>query len=337
MTDAGRRQVQQIKEASDRARSLTMKLLAFSRRQVLQSAPLDLNGIIVSMTPMLGRLIGEHIELRTELAPNLGRVLGDGIQLEMVLINLIVNAKDAMPNGGVITVDTANVDLDAAFVAAHRGSQSGEYVRIRVADTGHGMDAETQRRIFEPFFTTKKVGEGTGLGLAVVYGIVKQSAGYIDVVSAAGQGAIFSLYLPRQKGAAARVDLVAETGEAPRGQETVLVVEDEKSVRELIAEILRGQGYAVLEAGDGEEGWHMALHATVPISLLLTDLIMPRMGGRELAHRLRARQPDLKIIYMSGYEAGHGRPHVLDPDITHLQKPFGPDVLARKIREVLDQ
>jgi two-component system, cell cycle sensor histidine kinase and response regulator CckA len=332
----GRRQVQQIKDASDRARALTMKLLAFSRRQVMQSDVLDLNGVVERVAPMLGRLIGENIELRTSLASNLGRVLGDGVQIEQVLLNLAVNAKDAMPMGGRITIETKNVDLDDAFVSSHRGAQTGRYVCLRVADTGHGMDADTLRHIFEPFFTTKEVGRGTGLGLAVVYGIVKQSSGYIEVESTPGKGAAFTIYLPRSQDAAIKIDMPVELGETPRGKETVLVVEDEFGVRELIAEVLHHQGYTVLKATDGEDGLHTAMKASPPVSLLLTDLVMPRMGGRELAHRLRARQPTIKVIYMSGYEAGHGRPHILDPDIPHLQKPFGPDMLARKVREVLD-
>jgi CheY-like chemotaxis protein len=312
-----------------------MKLLAFSRRQVLQTSPVDLNDVVSTLAPWLARLIGEHIQLRTELAPELGQVLGDSLQLEQVLMNLAVNAKDAMPHGGTLTISTANVELDGGFVASHRGARAGPHVCLRVQDTGHGIDADTMPRIFEPFYTTKPVGQGTGLGLAVVYGIAKQSSGYIDVESRPGEGAAFSLYLPRLTGTAMPEAVEEPDTEPGRGHESILVVEDEPAVRTLLANVLRHQGYAVREAGNGEEGLEAAGQSAP--ALLVTDLVMPRMGGFELARRLRDRYPGVKILYMTGYgDEDRIGSQQTDPKAPQLQKPFGPDVLARKVREILD-
>ncbi|MBI3327296.1 MAG: GAF domain-containing protein, partial [Nitrospinae bacterium] len=332
-----RRPAEQIKRSVERTASLIRQLLAFSRRQVLQPKVLDLNFLIADMDKMLRRLIGEDIALVLELDPSLGPVKADPGQLEQVLLNLVINARDAMPQGGQLTVETANVELNETSTPAHVGVRPGLYVRLAVRDTGCGMDAETQSHLFEPFFTTKEPGKGTGLGLATVYGIVMQSGGHIAVDSAPGRGATFTIYLPGIEEAVEAVESNKARSSLMCGEGTVLLVEDETEVRELAHEILEMAGYTVLAAGSGKEALEMCERHTGPIHLLLTDVVMSGMSGPAVAERLTSSRPGMKVLYMSGYAgdavAQHG---VLDPDRTLLQKPFTPDALARKVREVID-
>jgi len=334
-----RRDVEEIRRAGDRAAGLTRQLLAFSRRQVLQPRILDLNAVVTTMERMLRRLIGEDIELSTDLSPSLGHVKADPGQLEQVIVNLVVNARDAMPDGGRITIGTIDVDLSPSYSNAHPGVRPGPHVLLSVTDTGLGMSDETQAHLFEPFFTTKERGKGTGLGLATVYGIVQQSGGHIRVNSAAGSGATFLIYLPRVE---TRGDDVpgADRPFLPHpspGTETVLLVEDEEVVRRLAREILINNGYQVLDAGNGREALLISEAHRGEIHLLLTDVVMPRLGGRELVERIRPLRPDMRILYMSGYTDDailrHG---VLEEEVPFLQKPFTSEALARKVREVLD-
>ena len=334
-----RRDVEEIRKAGDRAAALTHQLLAFSRRQVLQPKVLDLNAVVTNMGQMLRRLVGENIELSTDLSPSLSRVKADPGQIEQVIVNLAINARDAMPDGGRITIATADADLSPAYAVAHPEVRPGPHVLLSVADTGHGMDDETQAHLFEPFFTTKDRGKGTGLGLATVYGIVQQSGGHIRVNSAADSGSTFLIYLPR-------VDAPEDDsqGEArpplPRpspGTETVLLAEDEEGVRRFAREILSGNGYKVLEAGNGREALLLSEAHRGEIHLLLTDVVMPKMSGRELTERIRPLRPDLRILYMSGYiDDAILRHDVLEDGVPFLQKPFTSEGLARKVREVLD-
>jgi CheY-like chemotaxis protein len=286
---------------------------------------------------MLRRLIGENIDLVAVLAPDLGRVKVDPGQIEQVIMNLAVNARDAMPQGGKLTLETANVELDDVYAGKHLPVKPGPYVMLAVSDAGTGMDAETQARIFEPFFTTKEKGKGTGLGLATVYGIVKQSDGYVWVYSEPGRGTTFKVYLPQAQEADAGVKFSAAAAAAPRGTETILVVEDEESVRRLVHAVLEANGYKVLMATQGDEALSLADSTKGPINLMITDLVMPGMSGRQLAERLAPKRPEMKVLYMSGYtDDTVVRHHVLDPDTPFLQKPFKPESLARKVREVLD-
>ncbi len=335
--DPSRGQVQEIKNAGDRATSLTRQLLAFSRRQVLAAQVLDLNTVVVNLDKMLRRLIGEDIELVTVPGEALGRVKADPGQIEQVILNLAVNARDALPRGGKLTIETANAELDEAYAATHVPLTPGPYVMLAVSDTGHGMDRETQARIFEPFFTTKEKGKGTGLGLATVYGIVKQSGGYIWVYSEPGRGATFKIYLPRIEEAVKtsgpnKVDLGT-----PGGSETILLVEDEASVRSLVRRTLEAKGYKVIEAGNGADALLTCSQYEGSVDLLVTDVVMPEMSGRELAERLAPFHPNMKVLFMSGYTddavVRHG---VLEAETAFLQKPFTPDALARKVREALD-
>jgi PAS domain S-box-containing protein len=328
-----------VRATADRAAALTQQLLAFSRKQVLQPQVLDLNAVVAAMEPMLGRLIGEDIDLAVVPAPGLGRVKADPGQIEQVIVNLVVNARDAMPEGGRLTVETADVELDPTYASRHFSVAPGAYVMLAVTDTGLGMDEQTRSRVFEPFFTTKGPGKGTGLGLATVYGIVKQSGGDIRLYSECGHGTSFKIYLPR---VAEQVTAPAEARSAPtavpRGDETVLLVEDEPEVRDLAREILEASGYTVLQACDPAEALLMAERHAGAIHLLLTDVIMPRQSGRALAERLRPLRPELQVLYMSGYTneaiARHG---VLEPDTVFIQKPFTPAALGRKVRETLDR
>jgi len=336
-SDPLRRNLEEIKRASTRAGSLTRQLLAFSRKQMLQPKVIDLNTIVGEVDKMLRRLIGEDIDFITilESAPCL--VKADPGQIEQVLVNLAVNARDAMPRGGKLTIQTNHVYLDEAYARTHVAVQSGHYILMAVSDTGIGIDLETQKRVFEPFFTTKEVGKGTGLGLSTVYGIVKQSGGSIWVYSEPGKGTAFKVYLPA-------INTIVETEQKPTisetfgGWETVLLVEDEHIVRNLACEILEMHGYRVLTASDGEKACRVCEEYPEEINLMITDVVMPVMSGRELAERVAQRRPRMAVLYMSGYTddaiVRHG---VLDHDMPFLQKPFTPDAFARKVRDVLEQ
>ena len=332
-----RQNVEQIQQAAERATGLTRQLLAFSRMQVLQPRVLDLNDAVAGMIQMVSRVIGENIELAFLPGAKLGRVKADPSQIEQVILNLVVNARDAMPEGGRLTIETLNVDLDHNYVQQHAVVEPGPYVMLTVSDTGSGIDPETQARIFEPFFTTKTQGRGTGLGLATVYGVVKQSGGYIWVYSEVGQGTTFKVYLPQvpsevEKSAPEKI----VAGPAP-GTETILFVEDEESVRELVSEYLRGRGYTILEASDGVQALELAEKHAGKIHLLITDVVMPRISGRELATRLTAARAGLKVLYISGYtDDSIFRHGVLEGGMSFLQKPFNLKAIAQKVREVLD-
>ena len=335
--DPVRRDIELMEQTADRAADLTRQLLAFSRKQVLQPTVLDLNAVVANMAEMLRRLIGEDIALVTAFDPALGHVKADLGQIEQIVMNLAANARDAMSKGGRLTLETANAELDVAYARHHVDVRPGPHVMLAVSDTGIGMTPETQAQIFEPFFTTKEPGAGTGLGLATVYGIVKQSGGHIWVYSEPGRGTTFKIYLPRVQEAvdpsAARPGLP----ESARGYETILLVEDELAVRELARDVLRAHGYTVLEAQHGREALRISERHSGPIHLMLTDVVMPEMRGQELANRLAALRPTMPVVYMSGYtDAAVVHHGVLDPGTIFLQKPFTPDALARKIRQVLD-
>jgi GAF domain-containing protein len=335
--DPTRRHAELIMQTADRAAALTRQLLAFSRKQVLQPKVFDLNTAVATMSAMLQRLIGEDIILVTVLHPALGHVNADPGQIEQVVMNLAVNARDAMDHGGTLTIETANVELDAAGVAGTDAARPGPHVMLAVTDTGSGMDAETLARIFEPFFTTKPRGKGTGLGLSTVYGIVKQSSGTITVESRPGRGSTFRVYLPRADRPVERAGAAAAPARAPHGTETVLLVEDEPEVLALASETLAAQGYRVLLAANGPEA--LALGARHPglIDLMVTDVVMPQMSGPELARRMRPTHPAMRVLFMSGYtDDAIGQHGLLETETAYLQKPFTPSVLARKVREVLE-
>jgi PAS domain S-box-containing protein len=328
----------EIRKAGEQAASLTRQLLAFSRKQVLEPKILDLNSIVAGTEKMLRRLIGEDVSLTSHLAPKLGQVRADAGQMEQVIMNLVVNARDAMPQGGNITIETGNVDLDPSYCLTRPELAPGRYAMLAVSDNGCGMDEETKARIFEPFFTTKGPGKGTGLGLATVYGIVKQSGGYIYVYSEPNLGATFKIYLPliEDQNPAARLN----TSSKPigHGQETILLVEDEVAVREFSRYALQSFGYAVLEARNGPEAIRLCEQYQGTIHLLVSDVVMPQMGGRQVAQRITAMRPGLKVLFLSGYTddavVRHG---VLQAETAFLQKPFMPATLANKVREILDQ
>ncbi len=333
--DGLRRDIELIGRTAGRAADLTRQLLAFSRKQVIQPRVVDLNAVLGAMTSMLGRLIGEHIELVAVPGAALGRVKADPGQIEQVIMNLAVNARDAMPDGGRLTIQTANRDLDAA-AAARLGAKPGPHVMLAVADTGVGMSEETREHIFEPFFTTKEVGKGTGLGLATVYGIVTQHGGSVDVESEPRRGTTFRVYLPRVEEAAPGPPAPPE--EAPRGSETILLVEDNDEVRDLARDMLEGLGYAVLVASRPSEALALAERHAETIHLVLTDVVMPEMSGRALAHRLAGIRPDASVLYMSGYtDMALGQQGVLDAATALLQKPFTPAALARAVRAALER
>jgi len=297
----------------------------------------DVNALVIEAEQLLRRLIGEDIELRTALAPALGAVRADPSQLEQVILNLVVNARDAMPRGGVVTIETTDVELDGGYADRHVPARPGPYVLLAVSDTGVGMDAATQARLFEPFFTTKPPSEGTGLGLATVYGIVKQSSGYIWAYSEPDHGTTFKIYLPRV-GRAPETVAVQDVAMAPlRGSEVILLVEDQDDVRRLTQRMLESAGYVVLAAASGHEALRLAERHTGSIHLLVTDVVMPGMHGHEVALLLAPTRPEMKVLYVSGYpDASIVHQGLLKPGVAFLQKPFGPDVLTRKVREVLD-
>lgn len=336
--DPKRRFLEEIRKAAERSASLTRQLLAFSRNQVLAPKVLDLNDLVRDVEKMLRRIIGEDIEMSIALQPQLGAVKADPGQLEQVLLNLSVNARDAMPQGGKLTIETDNVDLGDEYVRSHAEVRPGRYVMLAVTDTGVGMPEEVKSRLFEPFFTTKERGKGTGLGLAVVHGIVKQSDGSIEVSSAPGEGTSFKIYLPRVEQAALTDKTQQGPGFAPQGSETLLLVEDEDAVRTLTRLTLQQSGYSVLEASNGEEAIRVATNHQAKIHLLVTDVVMPGLGGRVLAERLLSLRPEMKVLYLSGYTddavVRHG---ILHEKVNFLQKPFSPNALAHLVREVLDQ
>jgi len=328
-----------IRTTTSRAADLTRQLLAFGRKQVLQPRVVNLNGVVGNMGELLRRLIGEDITLTTLLDPGLGCVKVDPGQIEQVIMNLAVNARDAMPQGGKLTIETANVTLDANYARFHAPVKPGDYVMLAISDTGMGMDAETQTHIFEPFYTTKGL-KGTGLGLSTVYGIIKQSEGYIWVYSETGKGTTFKIYLPRVDAAAIQLEtsqpLVPSEQPGP-GHETILLVEDEENLRQLARQSLENQGYRVIDAADGVAAIRLSQTHKGPIHLLLTDVIMPGMNGRELANQVSSSRPETKVLYMSGYTENHiGHNGTLDQGITLLQKPFTLPALQAKVREVLD-
>lgn len=330
----------EILKAGKRAASLTRQLLAFSRQQVLDPKIVDLNAAVSDMEKMLGRLISEDIELTTLLSPNLGRVKADQGQLEQVLMNLAVNARDAMPSGGKLVIETENIVMDEKFVRRYPYPvQPGPYVSLTVTDNGVGMDAETKARAFEPFFTTKEKGKGTGLGLSTVYGVVKQSGGYIDIYSSPGAGTTFKIYLPRVDDEAVKAEKLSNGARSSfEGKETILLAEDETSLRTLTRTTLELCGYKVLEAKDGVEALEVSERHAGPIELLLTDIVMPGMGGRPLAQELTRRRPEIRVVYMSGYTGqAVGAQGPVEPGSDFLPKPFTRDTLTRKIREALDR
>jgi PAS domain S-box-containing protein len=329
--------IERIEDAAERAAALVRQLLAFSRRQVLQPKNLDLNNIVLGLDKLLRRLMGADIEMKTLVGEDVGTVKADPGQVEQVIMNLVVNARDAMPNGGRLTIETANVELDSTYARDHATVRPGRYVMLAVTDTGVGMDAETVAHIFEPFYTTKGGASGTGLGLATVYGIVKQSGGYIWVYSEPGQGSSFKVYLPRVDASAETPQAARKQTRARKGTETILLVEDEPAVRELTRMVLAAQGYSVVEAQDAEDAERLSENHGTQIHLLLTDVVMPGVSGPELARRITARHPKMRVLYMSGYThnviAGGG---TLETGIVFLQKPFTPASLAEKVRDVLD-
>ncbi|MEP6765198.1 MAG: ATP-binding protein [Gemmatimonadaceae bacterium] len=337
--DPLRADIEEIRNAGLRAADLTRQLLAFSRQQVLKPSIVDLAEVVGGMENMLRRLIGDSVELVTVCAPSVGRICIDRGQIEQVIMNLAVNGRDAMPSGGVITIETAEVLLDEDYASEHVGVSPGPHVMLAVSDSGSGIDEETQSRMFEPFFTTKELGKGTGLGLATVFGIVQQSGGTIWVYSELGEGTSFKLYFPIVANAlvaAAAANVDSHNTKSLQGLETILLVEDDASVLQLARTILRRRGYNVLEAQNGGEALLLCEQYFAPIHLLLTDVVMPRMSGRQLAERLQLLRPTMKALFMSGYvDDIMVRHHLVDATVAYVQKPFSPDSLAQKVREVL--
>lgn len=332
-----REAAEEVLNSADRAAGLARQLLAFSRRQTIQPRVLNLNELVSNLQKLLGRVIGEDIELRTALRPDVAPVLADPGQMEQVLMNLAVNARDAMPEGGKLIIETRNVTLDESYTAAHAGVKPGPYVLLTVSDTGTGMTEDVKAHLFEPFFTTKERGRGTGLGLSTVYGIVKQHGGDIWVYSEPGRGTTFKIYLPQAAGAVSAEPVQEQPAPARRGTETILVAEDEEAVRKLLRDILEQRGYRVLEASSGQDALVIA-ESGEQIDLLLTDVVMPRMGGRELARRFAMLYPGTPILFLSGYtDEMVGEPGLLGPGADFMSKPFAPEDLARRIRELLDR
>jgi CheY-like chemotaxis protein len=335
--DPKRGDVEQIKGAGRRAVSLTSQLLAFRRKQLLQPRILDLGEVVAETSKILRRLIGGDVDLVAATQPGLGLVKADPGQIEQIIMNLAVNARDAMPHGGKLTIETATVDLDEDYVRKHAAGTPGPYVMLAVSDNGTGMDKETRSRIFEPFFSTKGSGKGTGLGLSTVYGIVKQSNGFIWVYSELGRGTTFKIYLPRVEGEADKLADHAKDGARLGGVETVLIVEDDPSMRALTARVLREQGYTTLEAASGQEALRIAGEYGGTIHLVLTDVVMPDVSGEALVSQIAGPPPFPKVLFVSGYPDNaliHNG--VLDSNVAFLEKPFTADALRRKVREVLD-
>jgi PAS domain S-box-containing protein len=335
--DPRRADIAEIQKAGTRAAGLTRQLLAFSRKQIIEPTMLDLNAIVADMRAMLGRLIGEDVNIVLGLGPELAPVKADRGQVEQIVLNLAVNARDAMPKGGRLTIETGNVDLDEHYATAHFSVKPGRYVMLIVTDTGTGMTPQVKARLFEPFFTTKEVGKGTGLGLATVHGIVARSGGTVGVYSEVGRGTSFKVYFPRADAAEMVVEARPPVARPVAGTQTVLVVEDEDGLRELAKRLLERQGYTVLTAANADEALQL-FQANASIGVLLTDVVMPGTSGPELTQALVDQRPDLKVIYMSGYTedaiAHHG---VLAPGIAFVHKPFTSETLGRKIHEVLEQ
>jgi two-component system cell cycle sensor histidine kinase/response regulator CckA len=332
------KKVEMIRQAGSSAADLTRQLLAFSRQQMVQPRVLDLEEAVEKVRAILHRLIGENIELKVSLQPSLGHVKADPGQIEQILINLAVNARDAMPQGGRLTIEARNVELDDAYKDQHQPVIPGRYVMLAVGDTGSGMDRDTQLRIFDPFFTTKALGKGTGLGLATVYGIVKQIGGYIWVYSEVAKGTVFKIYLPRVEQSAQPAKQNEPEATVPWGCETILLAEDSASLREMAREYLESTGFTVLEAASGAEALQKAKEFNGTIHLLLTDVVMPEMTGPELAKQMTPLFPGIKIIFTSGYtDDAIARQGVLDPAVAFIPKPYRPKALARKIREVLGE
>jgi signal transduction histidine kinase/CheY-like chemotaxis protein len=336
--DAVRGDIQEISDAAQRAAALTRQLLAFSRKQVLQMRPVNLNSVVTDVEKMLHRLIGEDITLTTNLDPELALISADPGQIEQVLINLAVNARDAMPGGGALTITTDNAVLSDEHGERHLGAAAGKYVMLAVTDTGSGMTKEVQQRLFEPFYTTKGPGKGTGLGLATVHGIVKQSGGDVYVYSEVGHGTTFKVYFPLMTKA---TDVMTATAEhraiTPRGSETVLLAEDDESLRALGARVLSGLGYNVLVARTGSEALRIVAEHKGLIHLIATDVVMPEMNGSQLVEQVLEARPEIRVLFMSGYTDDEVmRRGVIDGQTAFLQKPFTPDLLAHKVREVLD-
>ena len=338
LTGSGAKSAQQISQAAERAASLTRQLLTFSRRQVMQPRRLDLNEVVSNMTKMLGRILGEDIALQVNYSSQPALTQADAGMMEQVLLNLAVNARDAMPKGGVLAIRIAALEVDARRVAEQPEARVGRFVCVTVTDTGCGIPPANLRRIFEPFFTTKEVGKGTGLGLATVYGIVKQHQGWIEVESEVGKGTTLRVFLPRSAETVAAAEVRPDEKPVRGGTETILVVEDEAPVRELVCHVLSGHGYRILQAESGVKALEVWQDSKEQIDLLLTDLVMPdRMNGRELAETLRAERPRLRVIFTSGYSAEVvGRDLVLRHELNYLQKPYHPKKLAVVVRDCLD-
>jgi signal transduction histidine kinase len=338
LNEAARDKIHEIKQAGERAASLTRQLLAFSRKQVLERKVLDLNALVTGVEKMLRHTIGEDIDLATALNPALARITADPGQMEQIILNLAVNARDAMPQGGKLTIETANVELDETYTRTHATAKPGRYVMLAVSDTGCGMTPDVMNRVFEPFFTTKGPGKGTGLGLATVYGIVQQSGGHIGLYSEPDHGTTFKVYLPLTETAVKSGDLRMETPVLLTGKETILLVEDDESVRLLSRSVLEMSGYTVLEAKGGRDALRICEQHSGPIQMIVTDVVMPEMGGRVLVERIVVLRPGIKVLYMSGYADDtvirHG---VLEEGTAFLQKPFTPAGLSSKVREVLDK
>jgi signal transduction histidine kinase len=335
-TDPLREPVEEILLAGHRAAALTRQLLAFSRKQVAEPRVISLNDVVADARKMLSRLIGDDVEIITHLDADLGSVVADSSQMNQVLMNLAINARDAMPDGGRIIMETMNADLDECYAAQHAGMEAGPYVLLSITDTGAGMTQEVVQHIFDPFFTTKAIGAGTGLGLSTVYGIVKQAGGWIWVYSEPGKGSTFKVYLPRAAAAPEPLTEPVLAAETLRGSETVLVVEDQPEVRKLTLAMLESQGYRLLEAASGSEALSLSERYREPIHLLITDVAMPGMTGKELATRLVTLRPSLRTLYTSGYTANAiAHEGVLDAGVAYLPKPFSAAQLAAKVREVL--